>query len=53
MDGTGGYYGAEFKGFRGVKQEDSLPPTIFNVVVDAVLWHWVLLVAGALVGQNR
>ena len=22
-------------------QGDSLTPTIFNVVVDAVVWHWV------------
>ena len=34
---TGGYYGAEFKGARGVTQGDPLPSTIFNVVVR----HWV------------
>ena len=28
-------------GFQGVTQEDSLSPTIFNVVEDAVVRHWV------------
>ena len=28
-------------GFQGVTQEDSLSPTIFNVVDDAVVRHWV------------
>ena len=38
---AGGYYGIEFKGERGVTQGDPLSPTIFNVVVDAVVQHWV------------
>ena len=28
-------------GERGVTQGDPLPPTIFNVVVDAVVRHWL------------
>ena len=36
---AGGYYGTAFKGARGVKQEDPLSPTIFNVVVDVVVHH--------------
>ena len=36
-----GYYGMEFQGFRGLTQGDPLSSTIFNVVVDAVFWHWV------------
>ena len=40
---AGGYYGDAFKGARGVKQGDPLLPTIFNVVVDAVVRHWVTL----------
>ena len=38
---AGGYYGAAFKGARGVTQGYPLSPTIFNVVVDAVVQHWL------------
>ena len=38
---AGGYYGTAFKGKRGVTQGDPLSPTIFNVVVDAAVRHWV------------
>ena len=38
---TGGYYGSEFQVSRGVTQGDLLSPTIFNVVVDALVRHWV------------
>ena len=38
---AGGYYGTSFEGERGVMQGDLLSPTIFNVVVDAVVRHWV------------
>ena len=40
---AGGYYGTGFKGERGVTQGDPLSPTIFNVVVDVVVHHWVTL----------
>ena len=40
---AGGYYGTGFKGAMGVTQGDPLSPTIFNVVVDAVVRHWVTL----------
>ena len=36
-----GYYGTAFKGERGVTQGNTLSPTIFNVVVDVVVRHWV------------
>ena len=32
-------------------QVDPLPPAIFNVVVDAEVHHWILLVSGGAVGQ--
>ena len=40
---AGGYYGSDFQGFRGVMQGEPLPPTIFNVVLDTVVGHWVQL----------
>ena len=40
---AGGYYGDAFKGSRGVTQGDPMSPTIFNVVVDAVVRHWVMM----------
>ena len=41
-----GYYGSPFRGEKGVTQGSPLSPTIFNVVVDAVVFHWEsLLVA--------
>ena len=43
---VGGYYGAPFKGSRGVTQGKPLSPTIFNMVADAVICHWDKLVVG-------
>ena len=37
----GWYYGAAFTGAQGVTQGYPLPPTIFSVVVDAVVQRWV------------
>ena len=36
-----GYYGTSFWGERGMTQGDPLSPTISNVIVDAVVQHWV------------
>ena len=41
MARVGGYCGAAFKGAQGVMQVYPLSPTIFNVVMDAVVRHWV------------
>ena len=50
---AGGYYGAPFHGERGLTQGDPLLPTIFNMVVDAVVRHWEsLLVAEREVGKS-
>ena len=38
---AGEYYGTYFGGERGVTQGNPLSPTIFNVVVDAVVRRWV------------
>ena len=32
-----------FEGARGVTQGDPISPTIFNVVVDAMVRHWVTM----------
>ena len=40
---AGGYYGEAFKGARGVTQGCPLSPTIFNVVLDSVVHHWVTM----------
>ena len=42
---TGGYSGAPFKGHSITTQWVPLPPTIFNGVLDMVLWNWVSMVA--------
>ena len=41
VERAGGYYRTAFGGERGVMQGDPLSPTIFNVVVDAVVRQWV------------
>ena len=41
---VGGYFGAPFKGRRGVTQEGPHSPMIFNVVVDVVLHILVSMV---------
>ena len=46
VDRAGGYYREAFKSFKEVTQWGSLSPTIFNVIMDAVVFHWVLLMAG-------
>ena len=43
VERAGQYYGTGFKGGRGVTQGDPLSPTIFNVVVDAVVRQWLHL----------
>ena len=40
---AGGYYRKGFKRGRGVTQGDPLSPIIFNVVLDTVVRHWVML----------
>ena len=45
---AGGYYRAVFKGYQRVMQVDLLSPTIYNVVLDMLVRHWVtVMVEGA------
>ena len=42
---AGGYYGTAFQGYQGMNHGGPLSLTIFNVVVGAVVRHWVSLLA--------
>ena len=42
---AGGYYRNSFTGSRGVTQGDPLPPTICNMLVEAVIRHWLMRVS--------
>ena len=44
VEHAGGYYDTDFNGYWSTTQEDPLLLTIFNVVVDAVVRHWVSMV---------
>ena len=45
---VGGYYGAAFTGAQGVTQLYLVSPNILNMVLDAVVLHWVsVMVEGA------
>ena len=47
-----GYFRRLFKGYQGVTQGDPLSHTIFNVVVDAIIRHWVTVVETSEVGTG-
>ena len=49
---AGGYYGSEFQGSRGVNHGGLLSPTIFNVVVYAVVRHWVAVMVESVDEQS-
>ena len=42
---AGGYFGTPLKGHWGVTQGKPISPIIFNMVVDAVLRHCILVLA--------
>ena len=50
---AGGYYRAALQGAHGVTQGDPLSPTIFNVVVDAVVRNWVAVVIASAEEQGE
>ena len=52
LDRSGRYYGAPFKGSRGITQGNLLFPTIFNIVAYTVILHWATVVAGEDAGPD-
>ena len=49
---AGRYFRHPFKGYRGVMQGDPLSSMIFNMVVDAVICHWVTVVMPTEAGRG-
>ena len=49
---AGGYIRRPFKGYQGVTQVDPLSLPIFNVVMDAVICHWVTMVTPSEAGMG-
>ena len=41
-----------FKVYQGVTKGDPLTPKTFNIVVDAVIQHWVILATGEEAGHE-
>ena len=52
VDCMGGYHREEFHYFWGWLRGTLSPPIIFNVMVDAALHHWILLVAVCAGGKD-
>ena len=50
---AGGHYGSVFQNHHRVTQEETLSPMIFNVVVDAIIRHWVVVVGGPHEGTGQ
>ena len=48
----GRYFGLPCKGCCRVTQGDPLSPTIFNVFMDAVIFHWVMVVEATKEGME-
>ena len=49
----GGHYRPVFQMHRGVTQGELISPTIFNVVVDTIIQHWVTVVGVPQEGTNQ
>ena len=49
---SGGYFGIPFKGYHGMTQGKPLYPTLLNVVMDAIICHWVTVLAPTKEGRE-
>ena len=50
---AGGYYGRCLRVTGDVTQGDPLSPAVFDIVLDAVVCNWIMLVAGGARGKYR
>ena len=50
---VGGHYGPAFQSHHEITHADSLSPIIFNMVVEAVIQHWVTVVVPPQEGTRR
>ena len=49
---SGGYCGLMFKVYCSVTQGYPLSPIIFNMVIDFIIQHWVMVVAATVEGAE-
>ena len=49
---AGGCYGNPLEGYQGVTQGDLLSPMLFNVVIKALICHWITVVVEGEVGPG-
>ena len=49
---AGRYYIALSKGCQGFAQGDPISPTIFNMELESVIWHWLTVVTGEEAGPE-
>ena len=47
------YFASPFQGYCGLTQGNPLPPPVFDVVVDAVIQHWIMVVVPEESGTKR
>ena len=50
---VGDYFRRPLKGYHDVMQGDLLSPMISNVVVDAIIHHWVMVVTPTEAGTGE
>ena len=49
---AGVYYGPTFKGYHIFDQAENLSPTLFNVVMESVIRHWMKVAAATEAGTE-
>ena len=49
---AGGYFVTTFQGYFELTQGNPFYPTVFNVFLDALIWHWVVVVTPMEAGKE-